>query len=280
MGFLGFGNYSKPVKGIDKDAPEKRGLFKFFEFYFRKFWQIMNIALIYFFASIPTFIITLGASFLVVSSFSALGGGALRALLELMGDYMYYVVMICFFISAVYTVLIGSGPVTAGLSYVLGSLAGDYHAFLWQDFKDKTKENFKQAVAVYFIDLIMFLVMAYSFMIYYSFGGIIGYLRYVVAVMGVIFTAMHLYIYPMLVSYELKITEIYKNALLMTMANLFPNVLITAVILGLHCLAAVFLMQFKINILPIFLFVEAFFLYGLTGFIASFRSEAMFKKYF
>ncbi len=280
MGFLGFGNYSKPGKGVDKNAPEKRGLFKFFEFYFRKFWQIMNVALIYFFAAIPAFIITLGASFLLISSFSALNGGALRSFLELEGDYMYFVVLLSFFISAVYTAFIGAGPVTAGLCHVLGSLAGDYHTFIWQDFKDKTKENFRQATAVYLIDLAVFLILAYSFMIYYSFGGVIGYLRYVVLVIGVIFAAMHLYIYPLMVSYELKIKDIYKNALFMTMANLLGNILIPALVIIIHLLTGVFLLQFRISILPIFLFIEAFWLYGLTGFVSGFRSEVMFKKYF
>ncbi len=280
MGVLGFGNYNKPGKGVEKDAPQKRGFFRFFEFYFRKFWQIMNVVLIYFFASIPTFIITLGASFLVVSSVSSLNGGAIRSLLELVGDYMYYVVIASFFISAVYTILIGGGPVTAGLCYVLGSLSGDYHTFIWQDFKDKTKENFKQSIAIYFIDLVAFLVLAYSFMIYYSFGGVLGYLRYIVMIIGIIFAAMHFYIYPMMVSYELKVTEIYKNAFLMTMANLLTNIVLLGVILIIHITAAGLLMRLKISTLPIFLLVEMFLLYGLTGFISNFRSEVMFKKYF
>ncbi len=280
MGFLGFGNYDKPGRGVDKNAPEKRGIFRFFELYFRKFWQIMNIALIYFFAAIPTFIITLATSFLAVSSFAALNGGAIREFLAYMGDYMYFVVLICFFISTVYTAFIGAGPVTAGCYHVLGSFAGEYHTFIWQDFKEKTKENFKQGIAIYFIDIIIFLALAYSFVIYYSFGGVIGYLRYLVVVIGIIFAAMHLYIYPMMIGYELKIKDIYKNAFLMTMANLASNIVLLVLIIGIHCMLAVFLIRFPINILPIFLFVEAFLIYGLTGFISNFRSEVMFKKYF
>ncbi len=280
MGFLGFGNYSKPGKGVDKDAPQKRAFFRFLELYFRKFWQIMNIALIYFFAAIPTFIITLAASFLVVTSFSALNGGAIRSLMEMIGNYMYLVVLVSFVISLLYTAFIGAGPVSAGLCQVLGSFAGDYHTFIWQDFKEKTKENFKQGIAVYFIDIIAFLILAYGFMIYYSFGGVIGYLRYLVVVIAIIFGAMHLYIYPMMVSYELKIRDIYKNAFLLTMASLPVSLLLFAAVLLIHLGAASFIFRLPISSLPILLLVESFLLYGLTGFISNFRSEVMFKKYF
>lgn len=280
MGFLGMGNYDKPGRGVDKNAPEKRALFKFLEFYFRKFWQIMNIALIYFFAAIPTFIITLAASFFAVSAFAALNGGALRSFLEYIGDYMYFVVMLSFFISLVYTAFIGGGAVSAGSSYVLGSLAGDYHTFIWQDFKEKTKENFKQGIAVYFIDIVAFSLLAYGFMIYYSFGGAIGYIRYIILVIAIIFAAMHIYIYPMMVSYELKLWDIYKNAFLITMANLFSNLLIMALIFALHIMFAIFIVNIRLSVLPIFMLVEAFLLYGLTGFISNFRAEIMFKKYF
>lgn len=278
MGFLGLGNYDKPGRGIDKDEPQKRAFFRFFELYFRKFWQIMNTALIYFFAAIPAFILILAASFFVVSSFCGLNGGALRTFL---GDsYMYIVVIVSFLITLVYIAFIGAGPASAGLCYVLGSFAGEYHTFIWQDFKEKTKENFKQGTAVFLIDLITFLLLAFSFIIYYSFGGAVGYIRYIIVVIAIVFAAMHLYIYPMMVSYELKVKDIYKNAFLMTMANLPMNLALMVLIFGAHIIVARFLLGFRYNMLPVIILVEMFLLYGITGFICNFRSEIMFKKYF
>ena len=78
----------------------------------------------------------------------------------------------------------------------------------------------------------------------------------------------------------LEIKDIYKNAFLMTMAHLPINLVLLVIILGIHCAVAVFLMRFNISILPIFLLLELFLGYGLVGFIANFRSEVMFKKYF
>lgn len=272
MGIFGFGNYSKPGRGVEKDEPEKRAVFKFFELYFRKFWKIMNASLLYFFASIPAFIIVLAAVFFAVSSFSELGGGALRTLF---GDsYMSMVVIVSFSISLFYVSFIGAGPASAGFDFVMASFAGDYHTFVRQDFKEKIKENFKQAAAVFFIDLIAFVVMFYAFIIYYSFGGAIGYIRYIVAVVALIFAAMHIYIYPMMVGYELRLRDIYKNAFLLTMAKLPVNLILLVIIGGIHYFTAKFLP------LPVFVLTEGFLLYGLTGFIGGFQAEIVFKKYF
>ena len=49
-GFLGMFNYNKEGPGVDKNAPQKRGMVVFFEIFGRKFWKLMVAALLY---SIP-----------------------------------------------------------------------------------------------------------------------------------------------------------------------------------------------------------------------------------
>ena len=53
-------NYEKPGPGIDKDAPQKRGLALFFEILVREFWQLIKLNLIFIIACIP--IVTIGAA--------------------------------------------------------------------------------------------------------------------------------------------------------------------------------------------------------------------------
>lgn len=50
-GFLGFGNYDKPGKGVGKDEPQKHAFFYFFELYFRKFWKIIEANLLFSFSA-------------------------------------------------------------------------------------------------------------------------------------------------------------------------------------------------------------------------------------
>lgn len=58
MAFWSFGNYNKEGKGVEKDAPEKKRFFLFWEIYFRHFWSIAGISFIYLLSCIP--IVTIG----------------------------------------------------------------------------------------------------------------------------------------------------------------------------------------------------------------------------
>jgi|LSQX01.2.fsa_nt_gb uncharacterized membrane protein YesL len=57
-GFFGFFDYTKPGPGVDKDAQKKNKFALFFELYFRKFWKLITLNIIYFLTCIP--IVTIG----------------------------------------------------------------------------------------------------------------------------------------------------------------------------------------------------------------------------
>lgn len=52
-GFFGLFNYEKEGPGIAKDAPQKRGPFRFFEFFFRNFWKLLVNNCVYALISFP-----------------------------------------------------------------------------------------------------------------------------------------------------------------------------------------------------------------------------------
>ena len=58
MAFFGLFNYSKPGPGVDKNAPKKKRFFFFFELYFRKFWKLIQLNLLFLVCCIP--IVTIG----------------------------------------------------------------------------------------------------------------------------------------------------------------------------------------------------------------------------
>ena len=55
-----FTNYSKPGPGIEKNGLQKHRFFLFFEIFFRKFWKMIQLNLLYFACCIP--IVTIGAA--------------------------------------------------------------------------------------------------------------------------------------------------------------------------------------------------------------------------
>ena len=56
MGLFG-GGFTKPGPGIDKNAPKKKGIFLYFEIFFRKFWKLMQLNMIYFLFCLPLFLL-------------------------------------------------------------------------------------------------------------------------------------------------------------------------------------------------------------------------------
>ncbi len=56
--FGGLFNYSKPGPGVDKNGPQKKRFFYFFELFGRKFWKLIEINLLYLVCCIP--IVTIG----------------------------------------------------------------------------------------------------------------------------------------------------------------------------------------------------------------------------
>ena len=59
-GFFGLFNYSKEGPGVSKHQPKKKRFFYFWELYFRKFWKLITLNLLYFAMCIP--IVTIGAA--------------------------------------------------------------------------------------------------------------------------------------------------------------------------------------------------------------------------
>lgn len=57
-GFLGMGNFSRPGKGVKKTEPTKKRFFQFFDLYFRKFWNLVKLNLLFLLFCIP--IVTIG----------------------------------------------------------------------------------------------------------------------------------------------------------------------------------------------------------------------------
>lgn len=59
MSFFGFGiDYNKPGPGIPKNTPEKKGAALFFDIFFREFWGLLALNLIYIAACVP--LVTIG----------------------------------------------------------------------------------------------------------------------------------------------------------------------------------------------------------------------------
>ncbi len=116
-----------------------------------------------------------------------------------------------------------TGPCTAGVSYVTRNWARDEHAFIWSDFKDALKENWKQALAISsitgFVPIILYVCWAFygqmtSTSMLYLIPQVLS------LTVGLLWLMSLMYTYPLMVTYKLTFRELLRNSLILTVGRL------------------------------------------------------------
>ena len=147
-----------------------------------------------------------------------------------------------------------TGPFKAGITYVLRNWARDEHSFVLSDFKDAVKANWKQGLAVSIINGVLpFLV----YVCWYFYGSLLQdsfifilpiSLVFLVAIM---WSLSQMVMYVMMITYDLKLRNIIRNAMLLTLAKLPFAVLIKLATLA----------------LPVIGFLLAWFIPSIQGYV-------------
>lgn len=260
-GFFGFFDYTKPGPGIPKDAPPKARIIVFFEIFSRKFWNFIRINMMFTIFNIPSILVMLLISmFFLTRTLENVG-------LDLVIRFMFGTFFMCI-------PVITTGPVQAGMTYILRNYAREEHAFIWGDFKENALRNFKQSMIISVIDAVVMVIAGFTMNFYIQFGITNIFMSFatgIVIIAFIIFIMMHLYIYPMLVTFKLTIKQIYKNAFLFSIVKFIPNLLI---------LILCFVLIFASFINYLIGFVLLFFItYSFIGFITNFYVYPILKKY-
>lgn len=134
-----------------------------------------------------------------------------------------YSILFSALVMAIPAILI-TGPVQAGMAWITRNWARDEHAFIWSDFKDAVKENWKQALGVSVITGFVPLIMLVCWQFY---GGMAqtSSMLYVVPqvltmALGIIWMMALVFMYPMMVTYKMNLRTVIRNSLLLTIGRL------------------------------------------------------------
>lgn len=166
-GFLGIGNYAKPGKGVKKEQQEKKRFFQFFDLYFRKFWNLVRLNLLFILFCIP--IVTIG-------------------------------------------------PATAAMMKIVRYYNEGKPVFLFSDFLDAFKQNFLQSFLVSIINAIL-ITGCFQGFIYYMVKFYSGNALYIIpviilVVLSIIIIFSNFYIFLVIVTVDLKLIGVIKNAVM------------------------------------------------------------------
>ncbi len=205
-GFFGLFDHESSGVGIPKERQNKSKVKGFFQIYFRRFWKIAFLNLLYILFCIP--IVTIG-------------------------------------------------PATAGMVKVLKNFSQETHAYVFIDFWDSFKKNFKQSFIVGIVNILIVLCMAAGFIVYPTLakqsGNIIWYILFIaVASISVVLMMMNFYIFLMIVTTNIKLKDIIKNSFVLAFMEFKKNLLtvvITVTTLAISTILVIFYKNFLIFML-------------------------------
>ena len=256
--FGGLFNYSKEGPGVSRDAPKKKRFFLFFELYFRKFWKLCLVNIIYVLFCIPM-VAAVFALYLIASNST-----------DFTTQPWFIPAAILSFVLAAVTF----GPATAGATYVLRNFAREEHAYIWYHFWKAFKSNFRQASVMGVIDILVSCIAAYVIMFYamsMGEGNSFVILLILSVIFLIIFTVMNYYVYLLMVTIELPFTHLIKNSFILSVLGIKYNVV---VFIFTFIVGAVEVLFFPIT-LPVVLIIGV----STPMFITTFGVYPVVKKY-
>lgn len=176
-----------------------------------------------------------------------------------------------------------TGIATPGIAYVTRNWSRDEHAFIWSDFKDAVKENWKQGLVISLVTGVLPLLVYTGWDVY---GGmavnspLMSIPQVLVIMVGMLWSLAVTYMHPLIVSYKLRMRDVLRNAFLLAVARLPMSVGIRL----LHCVPMLIAFGLAFVVNPIYCVMGLFFYYALIGFalsrfITASYTNAVFDKY-
>ena len=260
------------------NAPVKKGFFRFFELYFRKFWRFLTVNLWYFLVTLPMLLYVFYTfNGIFVDRLQEAGEGViLFAGVGFIASFFSFVPQFLNIPLLVISVLL-YGPVTMGFTYIFRNFAREEHAWM-SDFWSRAWSNARQGLFFGIMDiLILWLCINGMFGSFAVAGRNLNYalsvIRSVICGLAlVIWLFMRHYTYLMAVTVNLSVFHILKNAWLFVVLGFGRNVLSSLVTLV--CTVVTFLLA---PLLTIILLPLLF--YSFSWFCTVFTCYPIIKKY-
>ena len=241
-----FSGYSKDGKGVDKDdVITNYDFFSFFKLYTRRFIKLIWVNALYIVGNFPVFFLLLALSgmfsnvgvapasevFPVLNGIHIASGEFAPSYAALLGIHgqmapVYANTVVTYILYALSALAIFTfGPVNAACAYIVKNLVKGEPIFMWEDFKMTIKNNWKQAVPMGILDLVMCALCSYALILYYYNYSNYYMMFYPMILVFILYIFMRFYVYTMMVTFDLSFFRILKNAAIFTLIGFGRNLL-------------------------------------------------------
>ena len=250
-------NYESAGAGIAKDAPRKKGLALFFDIFFRKFWLMIGLNMLFFLFTIPLWA-TLPA--------------------------MYYIsdprISLAVVILLLIVFVVNLGPAIAGVTKVIRLFLLERHSFIARDFFSGYKQNFGKAAIVGIIDVVAVLSAFAGYNVYPGMAVLydnkIFYVPLVITFsIAIVILMMNYYIFLMLTATDLSLKNLIKNSFALAFVSMKQNIITTVVL----AVLAVLLGVLFVYMMPLFMLMIPLFSFVPLWFVVCFNSYPVIQKY-
>ncbi len=240
-------------KGSELNVLEKPGIVNFFILAWRNIGKLASINLFYVFGNFPIFFAIFamtgytsvqtvspgvglysalkGTLYYVPNGSSALNSPVIASLNGIFGKQAVSQVPTTFtyiLYGLTLLVIFTSGIVNTGCAYLLRNMIRGEHIFVWSDFWYAVKKNIRQALIFGVIDVIISVLLVYDLFWFNTNAAVAPIMRifsFVGIAMIVIYFFMRMYIYPMLITFDLSIFKMFKNAVLFAILGIKRNLM-------------------------------------------------------
>jgi len=173
-----------------------------------------------------------------------------------------------------------AGIGSTGQMYVLRNWARDEHSFMWQDFKSTIKSNWKQGLVVGLFNGLSLFLCYIAYVTYGDMARTNGQFFIVPQMLMIVLLAvwwmMNEIIFPMMITYDMKVSQLIRNSAIMVIARLPMSLLILVGSMVPAVIALCLPIQISMIVLILFYGLIGF---SLTGFVYASYANSCFDRY-
>lgn len=260
-------NYSLDGKGVPKDIDEPRNFRFFFKLLWRNLSRLMSVNMLIVFSNFPIFFILFAmsgnlntTSYAPVSSlFGPIYGAtkisgetsplinALNGVHGLQVEISIPTTLTYIFYALGLLAVFTFGLSMVGTTYITRNIVKGEPIFLMQDFWHAIKRNLRQGIIFGVFDVLVSFLIVYDAIFFAANAAsnyMVSVMFYAAVAIGIIYFVMRYYIYIMMITFDLSLYKLLKNALIFTAVGIKRNFVGTIGIIVLFMFSYGLLMAF------------------------------------
>lgn len=293
-----FFHYDRPGKGVKKENKNDFSLGRFFKLTKDHFWKLVSVNIFYVFCNFPIFFALYALSGNLDIPFSTPGTHSYQALYAVMQndpspslfskwgmgtrlvEAGYAGTWVFVFFGIALLVLLTYGFTNAGMACVMRNITRGTPLDLANDFFKTMKKNWKQALPLGILDCVATFMLVFD-VVYFYYNSLNSadfftlVLLFIALYIAVVFFMMRFYMYTIMVTFDLKLTKILKNAYIFSQLGIKRNLLAC---LGIALVLVINVVLFFV-LTPVGAVAPFIITFALGAFMASYAAYAPIKKY-